>query len=238
MGSASILHSLRTGDISLQGQFAWGSNHTFLVDVSTANGSLSAVYKPSRGEQPLWDFPQNTLAQREVAAFLTSEALGWNLVPPTVLREDGPEGGGSLQLFLDVEPTRTYFTFSEDEVQQLRPVVVFDLLINNADRKAGHVTFMPDGHIRLIDHGISFHEEYKLRTVIWDFAGENIPSPLLRELQALASKLEDRGSLALDLAPLLSASEIQALRDRNATLMEESRFPGPGSRRNYPWPLV
>ncbi|MFQ5923733.1 MAG: hypothetical protein ACE5M4_12905, partial [Anaerolineales bacterium] len=179
-----------------------GSNYTYLVDVSTANGPLSAVYKPFDGEQPLWDFPSNTLALREVAAFKTSEALGWDLVPLTVLREDGPAGGGSLQLFLDMEPKRSYFTFSEGEKQLLRPAAVFDVLINNADRKAGHVILMPEGRVQLIDHGICFHEDHKLRTVIWDFAGEAIPSALLGDLQALASKLEDQGSLSLELAGL------------------------------------
>ncbi|GMR09555.1 MAG: SCO1664 family protein [Anaerolineae bacterium] len=235
---ASVLHSLRTGEISFQGQFAVGSNHTFLVEVNTVNGPMSAVYKPSNGEQPLWDFPGSTLALREVAAFKTSEALGWDLVPPTTLREDGPAGGGSLQLYLDVEPTRNYFTFSEGEKQLLRPAALFDVLINNADRKAGHVIHMPEGHIQLIDHGVCFHEEHKLRTVIWDFAGEAIPSALLRNLQALTSKLEDQGTLSLELAGLLSSDEIRALRERNSWLFRESHFPEPGPQRNYPWPLV
>ena len=238
MGSSSVLHSLRTGEINLQGQFAQGSNYTFLVDVNTENGSLSAVYKPSAGEQPLWDFPENTLAQREVAAFMTSEALGWDLIPPTVFREDGPEGGGSLQLFLDIEPTQNYFTLSEDEKQLLQPVVIFDALINNADRKAGHVALMPNGHIQLIDHGISFHHEPKLRTVIWDFADQAIPEALIQDLQNLSAKLEDQGSLSLDLGELLSSTEIQATRDRNSQLIHAARFPVPGPQRNHPWPLV
>ena len=238
MGSSFVLHSLRTGEINLQGQFAQGSNYTFLVDVDTENGSLSAVYKPSAGEQPLWDFPENTLAQREVAAFITSEALGWDLIPPTVFREDGPEGGGSLQLFLDIEPTQNYFTLSEDEKQLLQPVVIFDALINNADRKAGHVALMPNGHIQLIDHGISFHHEPKLRTVIWDFADQAIPEALIQDMQNLSAKLEDQGSLSLDLGELLSSTEIQAMRDRNSQLIHAARFPVPGPQRNHPWPLV
>ena len=238
MGSSSILHSLRTGEINLQGQFAQGSNYTFLVDVSTDNGPVSAVYKPSAGEQPLWDFPENTLAQREVAAFIISEALRWDLVPPTVFREDGPEGGGSLQLFLDIEPTHNYFTLSEDEKQLLQPVVIFDALINNADRKAGHVALMPNGHIQLIDHGISFHHEPKLRTVIWDFADQTIPATLIEDLGNLSAKLENQGSLSADLAGLLSSMEIQALRDRNSLLIHAARFPVPGPQRNHPWPLV
>jgi uncharacterized repeat protein (TIGR03843 family) len=238
MRSSSELQSLRTGEISLQGKFAWGSNHTFLVDVSTVSGPLAAVYKPSVGEQPLWDFPTNTLAQREVAAFLVSEALGWNFVPPTVLREDGPEGGGSLQLYLEFEPTLNYFTFTEAEKQFLQPVVLFDALINNADRKAGHVALMPDGHIQLIDHGLCFHEEYKLRTVIWDFAGKTIPAALIQDLKKLSPQLEESGSLSSDLAEYLSPEEIQALRDRQSLLLQEARFPTPGAQINHPWPLV
>ncbi|MCH8092980.1 MAG: SCO1664 family protein [Chloroflexi bacterium] len=239
MGSIpSVLHSLNTGEISLRGQFDWGSNHTFLVDVVTANGPLLAVYKPSKGVRPLWDFPSDTLALREVAAFLTSQALGWDLVPPTVSREDGPAGGGSLQLYLNLDPASSYFTLSEDEKQLLRPAALYDLLINNADRKAGHVILMPDGRIQLIDHGICFHEQYKLRTVIWDFAGEAIPTALLEDLERLAPKLEDRGSLRPDLARLLSSTEIKALRDRNSHLLSDRQFPEPGPQRNYPWPLV
>jgi len=238
MSSSSELQSLRTGEISVQGQFAWGSNYTFLVDVSTVNGTLAAVYKPSIGEQPLWDFPANTLAQQEAAAFLVSEALGWDLVPPTVLREDGPEGGGSLQLYFDMEPTLNYFTFPEAEKQLLQPVVIFDALINNADRKAGHVALMPDGRIQLIDHGLCFHEEYKLRTVIWDFAGKTIPAAMIQDLKKLSPQLEDSGSLGSELAEYLSSEEIQALRDRHSLLLQEARFPTPGAQISHPWPLV
>ncbi|MFQ5942730.1 MAG: SCO1664 family protein [Anaerolineales bacterium] len=236
--NASVLCALSTGEITFRGQFALGSNHTFLVDVAHADGELPAVYKPSKGEQPLGDFPGSTLALREVAAFKTSEALGWNLVPPTVFREDGPAGGGSVQLFLEVEPRRHYFTFTDIEKQLLRPAAVFDLLINNADRKAGHVILMPENIVQLIDHGICFHEEHKLRTVIWDFAGEAIPLALLDDLGALTPKLKDQGSLGGELTDLLSASEIRALRDRITGLLEVSRFPRPGSQHSYPWPLV
>ena len=236
--TASILHFLRGGEIGFRGQFAVGSNYAFLVDVSSSNGSLPAVYKPSEGERPLWDFPGNTLALREVAAFKISEALGWDLVPPTVLREDGPAGGGSLQLFLDVEPANNYFTLSEQEKQLLRPAAAFDVLINNADRKAGHVILMPEDRIQLIDHGICFHEQHKLRTVIWDFAGEAIPSTFVSDLQDLHSKLEAHGSLSLELAGLLSSNELEALSARVSWLVREPLFPELGAQRNYPWPLV
>jgi uncharacterized repeat protein (TIGR03843 family) len=136
-----LLEILSAGEISLSGQFSWGSNHTYLVDVGSGDEIIRAVYKPTAGERPLWDFPRQTLSQREVAAYLTSQALGWDLVPPTVLRSTGPGGGGSLQLYLDCDPERHYFTLSEQEKQLLRPVVLFDALTNNADRKAGHVLF-------------------------------------------------------------------------------------------------
>ena len=236
--TASVLHLLRGGEISFRGQFAVGSNHASLVDVSGSNWSLPAVYKPAEGERPLWDFPGNTLALREVAAYKTSEALGWDLVPPTVLRKDGPGGGGSLQRFLEIEPGYNYFTLSEQEKQLLRPAAAFDVLINNADRKAGHVILMPEDRIQLIDHGICFHEQHKLRTVIWDFAGEPIPSALVRDLHALESKFGDKGSLSLELAGLLSSNEIRALSARISWLVREPHFPEPGPQRNYPWPLV
>lgn len=235
---SSVLRSLRTGEIRFRGQFALGSNHTFLVDVGISDSALAAVYKPFDGERPLWDFPSNTLALREVAAFKTSEALGWALVPPTVLREDGPASGGSLQMFLEEEQLRHYFKLSEDEKQQLRPAAVFDVLINNADRKGGHVLLMPDGRIQLIDHGVCFHEEHKLRTVIWDFAGQPIPAPLLTDVEALLSDLDRHGALRLELAELLSPEELQALRDRVSQLLQAAHFPLPGARRNFPYPLV
>lgn len=232
---SQIEEVLSIGDINLAAQFTWGSNHTYLVDVSSQNGPVRAVYKPSDGERPLWDFPLGTLAMREVAAYLVSEALGWRLVPPTVLRPDGPAGGGSLQLFLEVDPDRTYFALGDDDRQRLRPVAVFDLLINNADRKGGHVFLIEDGDVRLIDHGVCFHEEDKLRTVIWDFAGEPIPKDLLQALAELRAQLADGGPLNAKLTPLLSRTERSELRKRNKQLLSHPVFPPQGS---YPWPLV
>ncbi len=233
-----ILETLSTGEIGVSGQFVWGSNHTFLVEVSSTLGQLQAVYKPAEGEQPLWDFPAKSLARREVAAYLVSEALGWELVPPTVLRSKGPGGGGSLQLYLPADPERHYFSFAPAEKQRLRPAALLDVLINNADRKAGHVLLTPDGHVWLIDHGVCFHEEYKLRTVIWDFAGEPIPALLLDDIERLRSGLDENGTVRLQLAPLLSSAEIRALRDRSDLLLAERTFPPPGPGRPFPWPLV
>jgi uncharacterized repeat protein (TIGR03843 family) len=234
----NTLAILATGEIQFEGQFVYGSNHTFLTRVRHPAGERLAVYKPQRGERPLWDFPDGTLAAREVAAWRTSEALGWELVPPTVLRDDGPAGPGSLQLFLDLDPERHYFTFSEDEKPALRAAAVFDLLVNNADRKGGHILLASDGHVWLIDHGVCFHHEPKLRTVIWDFAGEPIPDLLLRDVKQFRRSLEAEGELRAGFAELLSAEEVEALGRRAGRIVERARFPMPGPGRPYPWPLV
>jgi len=236
--SDPILSALSSGTIELKGQFVWGSNYTFLVQVTQGDETRSAVYKPARGERPLWDFPEGTLAQREVAAYVVSRALGWDLVPPTVLRPDGPAGAGSLQLFVDADPERHYFTFTEAEKQRLRPVAVFDLLINNADRKGGHVLLGESDHLWLIDHGVCFHAEDKLRTVIWDFVGEPIPRELLAALRRLRQALLDDGALRTELGGLLAAEEVEALQARTDRLLRLKRFPPPGADRPYPWPLV
>ena len=233
-----ILETLSTGEIGVSGQFVWGSNHTFLVEVSSTLGQLQAVYKPAEGEQPLWDFPAKSLARREVAAYLVSEALGWELVPPTVLRSKGPGGGGSLQLYLPADPERHYFSFAPAEKQRLRPAALLDVLINNADRKAGHVLLSPEGHVWLIDHGVCFHEEYKLRTVIWDFAGEPIPDPLLQAVDRFRRRLQADGEMHATLVDLLSEDEVEALVRRADGVMEQATFPFPGDGRPYPWPLV
>lgn len=233
-----ILSILASGDIALTGQFAWGSNYTFLAHVKGDGDQLLAVYKPAEGEQPLWDFPRKSLAQREVAAYLTSEALGWDLVPPTVLRLDGPAGGGSLQYYVDADPERHYFSFEPEQKQRLQPAAVFDVLINNADRKGGHVILDEHDHLWLIDHGVCFHQDYKLRTVIWDFREQPIPGELLRDVGELLAELEPGRTLHDQLQPLLHPAEIEALTERARQLLEHGRFPVPGSGRAYPWPLV
>jgi uncharacterized repeat protein (TIGR03843 family) len=233
-----VIAMLSSGTIELKGQFVWGSNFTFLVQVTQGDETRPAVYKPARGERPLWDFPEGTLAQREVAAYVVCRALGWDLVPPTVLRPDGPAGAGSLQLFVDADPERHYFTFTEAEKQRLRPVAVFDLLINNADRKGGHVLLGERDHLWLIDHGVCFHAEDKLRTVIWDFVGEPIPRELLAALRRLRQALLDDNALRTELGGLLAAEEVEALQARADRLLRLKRFPPPGADRPYPWPLV
>jgi hypothetical protein len=221
----------------------WGSNYTYLVDVTHEDIKLTAVYKPVRGERPLWDFPAASLARREVAAFLVSEALGWELVPPTVLRKNGPLGSGSLQLFIDHDPNYHYFSFEHEDQQRLRPVVLFDLLINNADRKGSHVLLDVKGHLWLIDHGVCFHVEDKLRTVIWDFIGEPIPESLCSDLNQFLQKMETHDTepsrLWKDLLDYLSNAEIRALVERARKLSLAGRFPPPDPyRRAFPWPQI
>jgi uncharacterized repeat protein (TIGR03843 family) len=233
-----LLQTLTHGEIEVVGQFRWSSNFTFLVEVCEEDQRLPAVYKPTQGERPLWDFPQGTLAAREVAAYLTSQLLGWDLVPPTTLRENGPAGPGSIQLFIHADPERHYFTFTEAEKQRLRPVALFDLLINNADRKGGHILLDAQEQIVLIDHGLCFHEENKLRTVLWDFIGEPIPDALLEDIQKLLHRVEHEDALVNAYTALVSPAELEALLQRARGLLLNRRYPEPQTGRPYPYPLV
>lgn len=234
----AILGLLCTGEIEMIGQVSWSSNYTFLTQLRGPQGEIPAIYKPARGERPLWDFPEGSLAARETAAYHTSHALGWNFVPPTVLREDGPAGPGSLQLYIDVDHERHYFSMDDDEKARLKPVALFDILINNADRKGGHVLLDEADHIWLIDHGVCFHTEYKLRTVIWDFIGEPIPENLLVDLDRLINFFSDGSELTAPLKSLLSDAEIESLLQRGRRLLSRPIYPEPGPGRPYPWPLV
>lgn len=229
--SKELQTALQCGEYELKGQFVLGSNYTFLVNVHYEGGDYPAVYKPSRGEQPLWDFPSNTLALREVAAYMVSEALGFHIVPFTTLRNDGPHGAGSLQQFIEYDPDYHYFNFTDDDRQFLRPIALFDILVNNADRKGGHIFFENDTHkLFAIDHGICFHEENKLRTVLWDFGGQKIPADLL-------SRLALSPALLSDLERYLSPGEISALCTRADSIIKRGVFPRqPQDRRAMPWP--
>ena len=230
-----LFAALQDGEIELHGQFLLGSNYTFLVNVHHDGQTLQAVYKPMRGEQPLWDFPEASLAGREVAAYLVSEALGFHFVPFTTLR-DGPFGPGSLQQFIPYDPNYHYFSFSPADRLRLQPVALFDLLINNADRKGSHLLIEEGSdHLWLIDHGLCFHEEDKLRTVIWDFAGEPIPSDLLAVLELLRNGLP--AALYSDLQTHLGLEEINAIAARASHLLDMPLFPSPPEdRRAYPYP--
>lgn len=235
-----ILSALQSGALHLEGQFIYGSNYTFMAACQFKEQTFKTVYKPVRGERPLWDFTHQTLARREVAAFLVSEALGWGLVPPTVFREqDAPMGAGSVQLFVEHDPDTHYFNLSEDYKHLLPQVMLFDLLINNADRKGGHLLINPESELFLIDHGLSFHVEHKLRTVVWDHAGEPIPPQLLDDVKKTIKMLSPEENLHRDLTPHLMIEEIMALQNRAMGLLAAKVFPlPPEDRRAYPWPLV
>jgi hypothetical protein len=231
MVTDQLRNAIQCGDYELKGQFTFGSNYTFLVTIHHEGKEYPAVYKPLQGEQPLWDFPENTLAGREVAAYLVSEALGFHIVPFTTLREDGPYGAGSLQQYVDYDPEYHYFNFSDEDRRLLKPVVLFDLLCNNADRKGSHVFFENGTHkLYAIDHGICFHEDDKLRTVLWDFSGQKIPEDLL-------SRVSLGRSLLTDLERYLNPREISALRSRAESICKKGVFPRqPRDRRAMPWP--
>ena len=225
---------LLRGELAVKGRMPWSSNGTYLVDVCLGSRSTQAVYKPYRGERPLWDFPDG-LYKREVAAYELSEALGWNLVPGTVLRAEGPMGEGSLQQFVPADFEQHYFTLYESGgyTGQLQAMCVFDLLANNTDRKSGHCLLGPDGHIWGIDNGLTFHREFKLRTVIWEFGGEPIPSELLDGV----ARLVDAG-LPPPLAGLLDPFERDAVLTRSRAVLADGRFPVDHTGRRYPWPPV
>jgi len=234
--------SLRTiferGSLEVKGQFTLGSNYTFYVTVTYEGKTFQAVYKPQQGEQPLWDFPENTLAGREVAAYLLSEALGWEIVPFTVLREEGPLGPGSLQQYIDYDPNYHYFSFKPEDKERLRVVALFDHLTNNADRKGSHVFFEKrTRHLYAIDHGLCFNQEDKLRTVIWDFAGQPLAPELVASLEALRPCLNSSAPLYASLISYLTQAEIAALDRRARDLLAYGAFPyAPNDRRAHPYP--
>ena len=232
----AILRRLERGELEPLGLLPRSSNYTFLCRVRDDGDELLAVYKPRSGEAPLWDFPDGTLCRREVAAYVLARALGWPRVPPTVLR-DGPQGIGSVQRFLRFDPAHHGFTMLEGRPDDFRRIALFDVVANNADRKAGHCLLAEDGAIFVVDHGVCFSTEPKLRTVIWDFAEEPVPPAMLADLRVLEPELE-RGATAEALGALLSPSEVRATRRRLAELVERGRFPEPGPGRPYPWPIV
>lgn len=232
------LRLLQRGTVEVLGRMPWGSNATLLAQVCDEgrDEAVRAVYKPRRGERPLWDFPAG-LDRREVASYLLSEALGWGIVPETVLRDDMPFGVGSLQLFVPFEPEEHYFSLYEDPAHHdvLRTICCFDLLTNQTDRKSGHCLLaLADGRIWAIDNSLSFHAEPKLRTVIWEFGGEAVPDRLRADVRAFL----DAG-LPPELCELLEPGEQKALLQRAERVAHDrSRFPLDGTGRSYPWPLV
>lgn len=220
----------------LVGRLPDASNNTFLVEVEGDGRPLRAVYKPRRGEAPLWDFPQGSLAGREVAAYELSRALGWPSVPPTVLR-DGPYGEGAVQLFVDAVPDEHFFTLRSSRLEDFRAVAAFDVVANNADRKGGHCLLGRDGGIWVIDHGLCFHVAPKLRTVIWEFAGDPVPQDLLDDVRRVAGELRSE-PLRASLAGLIDGAEVEEAARRAEGLAEAARFPEPGPGRVVPWPPI
>lgn len=238
MANESLRSAFEHGTLELKGQFTLGSNYTFFVSVTHEQQTFQGVYKPQKGEQPLWDFPENTLSGREVAAYLVNESLGWDIIPFTVFRQSGPYGPGSLQQYIEYDPNYHYFNFSPEDKERLRPVVLFDLLTNNADRKGSHIFFEKQtDHLYAIDHGLCFNEDDKLRSVIWDFAGEPFSPQLSCALQELRPRLQPAAPLHTSLLEYLSPDEIAALDLRAEDLLALGKFPHPPrNRRVYPYP--
>jgi uncharacterized repeat protein (TIGR03843 family) len=224
-----------------KGLLPYSSNHSFLIVVGEGDLAIPAVYKPQRGENPLWDFEWGTLCKREAAAYVISNALTWDLVPPTVLRE-GTRGLGSVQMFIDHDGDAHYFTAAESArcAPAFRKLALFDYVVNNADRKSGHCLIGAGERVWAIDHGICFHTDYKLRTVIWEFSCEAIEDKLLEDLRGLRSMLSDNGSLPMrQLRAMLSRPELAALQQRLGQLLRSGSYPAPiPQRRNYPWPPI
>jgi hypothetical protein len=232
--SDDVARVLTEGDMEVHGRIAGSSNATLLVTCRLGPDELLAVYKPSKGERPLWDFPGG-LFRREVAAYVLSETLGWGLVPETVTRDEGPFGPGSVQRFVHEDGESHYFTLRDEPKWHpaLMRVCAFDVVANNADRKSGHVLLAED-RLWAIDHGLCFHRQPKLRTVIWDFAGDRIPNRLRSALERLCDP--DAGRFD----GLLSDAEVEAVGHRARHLLTTGVFPEPegGDRPPYPWPLV
>lgn len=251
---------LLRGDLSPVGRIRSASNATFLCEAALAGQTVACVYKPVAGEQPLWDFPDGTLAGREVAAYLVSAALGWDIVPHTIIR-DGPAGEGMVQLWVQQEPDDVglvdlcptdsvppgylpivhAYDYSGGEVTlahadhpQLRRMAVFDVVVNNADRKGGHILTGADGRVYGVDHGVSLHTNDKLRTVLWGFAGEKIEDADVSALADLDRQLD--GPLGARLREQITAGEVAALRRRVRELVDDPVMPSPNGRRPLPWP--
>jgi uncharacterized repeat protein (TIGR03843 family) len=236
----NILDILNQSEVREEWMLAAGSNYVFLLEMSHPDaGSGYAVYKPRRGEAPLHDFPSGTLYKREYAAYVVSEALGWHLVPPTVVREDGlPAGVGALQLFVVHDPALHFFNIKEGRDDDMRRIAVFDWLINNADRKGGHTLQDAAGRLWCIDHGITFHSDDKLRTVIWDYQGTPIPPAMVDEICDFAARLREDSELRAQISELLSADELRRLEERAAMIDQERVYPPPPLYRPYPWPMI
>ena len=233
-----VPRALASGDLEVLGALPDSSNAALLVRCDAGEDSCIAVYKPMRGEAPLWDFPDATLHRREVAAFVVARALGWPRVPPTVLR-DGPFGPGSVQLFITFDPNQHFFTMEVERADVFRRVAMFDIVVNNADRKGGHCLLGDDGEVWMIDHGVCFAVEPKLRTVIWTFVDESLPAEAVADLTRIRGRLDPGGDLRDELGALLAPDEVEAVAARTDRLLADGRFPAPEPGvRPFPWPPI
>jgi len=236
LNADDVAAALAVADLEVVGRMRYSSNGTFLVEARADGVEMQAIYKPRRGERPLWDFPEGTLCHREVAAYELSAALGWDIVPVTILR-DGPLGEGALQQFVAHDPDEHYFTLLDGREDRFREFAVFDVLANNTDRKGGHCLHDESSDTVVgIDHGLTFHPAWKLRTVIWDFAGETVPPRLCDDVGRALAALGD-GPLRDRLHAHLTDVEIEAIEYRARAVLAEG-LPYPDDYRSTPWPLV
>lgn len=229
---------LRDADVVGSQPIPWSSNRTFLVHLDVGAGRhVRAVYKPQKGERPLHDFPNGSLYKREYAAYLVANSLGWPQIPCTVIR-DGPYGIGSMQLFIEFDPKISYFDLIKDNAEELLRFAVFDVLANNADRKAGHCLQGSDGRIFSVDHGLTFHPVFKVRTVMLEFWGEPVPPLLQDDMSRIAKDLKYMSGVTSKLMTMLSDYEIYSLHRRIDRMLSEPVLPLLDPHRNVPWPLM
>ena len=238
LSEEEALPLLQSGEVIGGYRMPWGSNYTFLVAINAGPGTyFRAIYKPRDGERPLYDFPTGSLYKREFAAYLLSRTLGWPDVPLTLIR-DGPYRIGSMQLYVGHDPEVTYFDLVEDRVEEMQQLAVFDLLVNNADRKAGHCLLGDDGRVWSIDHGLTFHPMFKLRTVMLDFWGKPISRPLLASLEGLGGRIDSSDQQVAQLAEIMSAQEMDAMKKRLDMMLEHRALPALDPYRDVPWPWM
>ena len=214
----------------------WASNYTFAATLVLPDLTYVGVYKPRRGEIPLYDFPDGTLYRREVAAYRAARALGWDLIPITVTRS-GPHGIGSLQLLVEADSNWDALHGGDQNEPDLQRLTLFDFLVNNADRKAGHILRGFDGHVWAIDHGLTFNEDPKLRTILWQHQGQAVPEEIVTELEEFATDPRRPAELRAELEQLLHPAEVEGFFERLDRVLALRRFPTPGARRHVPWPL-
>ncbi len=239
MSEADAIPLLESAEVIGGYRMPYGSNYTFMVHLDAGEGKcIRAIYKPRDGERPLYDYPSGTLYQRERATFVLSRALGWPKVPYTLVRE-GPYGIGSMQMYIDCDPDITYFSLIEENAEELAKFAVFDLVVNNGDRKAGHCLRDDAGDIWSIDHGLTFHPQFKLRTVMVEFWGKPIPEGLTGDLEDLLAALQSpTENLPYILGELIDTREMHALMQRLEIILKQGNLPVLDPYRNVPWPWV